>query len=85
MQFHERIQDEKYQELLGTMIDAFYANVRGVKLVELIKSEANCDMVETLIRYANDNFDIRDSMLLMLVLGVYLASRDAAILPLDLN
>ena len=83
--FHERIQDEKYQQLLGALIDEFYTKVKGAKLIEVVKSEANLDIIETLMRYASEHFEVKDAMILMLLLGVYLSSRDDAILPLDVN
>ena len=85
IEFHERIQDEKYQALLGTIIDDFYAKTKGVTLKDVIKSETNLDLVEVLMRYSVGNIEPNSMLVLMFVLGVYLASRDSAILPLDVN
>jgi hypothetical protein len=85
MNLKERITDPGYQKVLGEMIDDFFKAAGDTELCKVFLAEAPSDMVEIMIRYFNDKPDIEKSLVTMFVLGVYMANKNVAVLPSEVQ
>jgi len=85
MNIKERINDPGYQIVIGEMIDDFFKAAGDVELCKLFLAEAPSDMVEVMLRYYNDKPDIEKSLVTMFVLGVYMAHKNDAVLPISIQ
>lgn len=80
----ERINDPGYQIVLGSMIDDFFAVANEIKLNTVFRAEAPFDMTEVMISYFSKKPDVT-SLTTMFVLGVYMANKNDAILPSNIQ
>jgi len=83
--FYERCSDDTYAKYVGNLIDIFYVASKGTNIQAVVTDQANMDMVEILTRNAVLDTDRYQAAIIMFMLGVYLASKNEAILPSNLQ
>ena len=85
MNTYERINDPAYQTVLGDMIDDFFRNAGNLELRHIFRDEAALDMAMVMIHYFSDKADVDKSLTTLFALGVYLANKNEAILPSNIQ
>lgn len=83
-----RLKDEAYSKLINDKIDEFYYTIENIKLKELIKDPVIQDMAEVVMEFAEIKYSSSQPEMVAVVsflLGVFLAYRNEAILPTQLN
>lgn len=81
----ERLQDEEYSKTISELIDQFFELGKGVTVADVVKDQMSQDMVEVIMEHAADYKDKGMTVVVGFMLGVWLAHKDLAILPSQLN
>lgn len=81
--FKARLDDSAYAARLAAVIDEFNRVTKGLTILDIVKDQQHQDLVETLARcYHTQPFLLAA---VMLTLGIYLAQKDEAGLPTEMN
>lgn len=83
-EFITRLNDETYAKAIASRIDDFFKLNRAVKIVDVVQDSQTRDMVEVVMQHALD-LPKGNDVALGFILGVYLANKNLAILPTNLN